>query len=156
MNTSYIKHLIECVCYLPQFENHNPIIFHKFPVFSEIDENNKFIEHFAKCNYCGMVHKIIEVGISKTLNKENIAGIETKEDILASLPPKYQNILDTYKNIELTTLQEIKFIIENQQWGKFVFLEKEELDQNTIIGKKMMLISEQLFKIDKFIFEKEK
>jgi hypothetical protein len=103
-----------------------------------------------------MVHKIIEVGISKTLNKENIAGIETKEDILASLPPKYQNILDTYKNIELTTLQEIKFIIENQQWGKFVFLEKEELDQNTIIGKKMMLISEQLFKIDKFIFEKEK
>jgi hypothetical protein len=53
-------------------------------------------------------------------------------------------------------LQEIKFIIENQQWGKFVFLEKEELDQNTIIGKKMMLISEQLFKIDKFIFEKEK
>lgn len=151
---SYIKHLIECVCSLPQFENHDPIIFHKFIVFSELDENGEFIIHFAQCNHCKMIHKVTEVNESKIIKKEEMAGLETESDIRNSLPLKYQKAIENYK-LDLPTLQEIKFIIDNEQWGKQIILEKEEIDSNTLSGKFLLLISENLLKIDKFLFEKE-
>ena len=35
----FIKHTIECNCVLPQYKNIVPIVFHKFIVFSIINED---------------------------------------------------------------------------------------------------------------------
>ncbi len=39
--SSYIKHLIECQCMLNIFKNKTKPVYHKFKVFSEIDDNDE-------------------------------------------------------------------------------------------------------------------
>lgn len=153
MKNSYIKHLIECNCILPQFQKSNPIIFHKFVVFSEIKPNGDFIQHYAKCNNCGAVHKVIEVQESQTIAKESHPTIETLEEIKQSLKvenEKLASMLDVYE-IELPTYQEIKFIFNNEDWGKSVVLFKEQLEtKGEYAGKQLLIFSKNLFKIESF------
>ena len=44
-----IKHLIECNCVLPQYQNTKKPIFHKFTVFSIIDEDNQIQDKNVIC-----------------------------------------------------------------------------------------------------------
>ena len=37
----------------------NPL-FHKFTVFSEFDSEGEIIPKIAKCNNCGVIHKVID------------------------------------------------------------------------------------------------
>jgi hypothetical protein len=95
MTKDYVKYLLECKCILPQFKNSNPIVFHKFLVFSEIDTaNGLIIPSYAQCNNCGVIHKITEIGRSTVLKKENLNALLTIDDIKSSLPPRLASILE--------------------------------------------------------------
>ena len=44
---NYIKHLVECQCILKIFEKKTKPLYHKFIVFSVIDENDNILEKFV-------------------------------------------------------------------------------------------------------------
>ncbi len=148
---SYIKHLIECNCILPQFRNMKEPIFHKFVVFTIIDEEDKIEEKITQCPNCKIVHKIIEIGKSTILKKENSSSIRTLDDIAVSLPENIVAILESH-NVDITVYEEVEFIIENKLWGSQVIIAKESVDDITM-GKIMIIKNENLVKIDKFTRE---
>lgn len=149
-----IKHLIECNCILVQFlEVKNPP-FHKFIVFSVINEDGSLEPSLIQCNNCGVLHKVIEVNKSKILPKEESALVPKISEIKEGLPKELVDILTSYK-CEIYVWQEAKFYLEQQIWNKHIVLIKEE-DQFNIAGKTLRIIGNKLFKIENFLIEKEK
>lgn len=149
---SYIKHLVECNCILPQFKRVQPPLFHKFIVFSELDpKDEKVISSYVKCNNCGAVHRVYEVSKSEITKNENTKGVVSIEEIKLGMPEKYSIILEKYE-CPLPTWQEISFIIENKLWGKEIILTKEIEETKTqkrILFTTLLIAGETLFKINK-------
>lgn len=150
MKKTYVKHIVECNCVLPQFQNRHPVIFHKFVVFSVIEED-KFLPSFAQCNNCSGVHHVTEVNESRLVAKENTRNLPDEEEIKASLSTRLVGLIEKYKP-ELPTLQEIAFIFQEEMWGSIVVLSKEK-EGNTVFGKTLMIAGPELFKIDSFLEE---
>jgi hypothetical protein len=144
----YIKHLIECRCHLPQFENMNPIPNHKFIVFSELDDNDMFKPSYAQCNNCGIIHRVTEFQTSYTIKKEVMMSLPTIEDLKTTTPEWLSGILQQYQ-CDLHVWQEAKFILDNELWGRFVVLSKE-LDNTIVHGKVLHIIGTKLYKIENF------
>ena len=55
-----VRHLIECHCTLPQYRNANPPVYHKFVVFSVLDED-AIQKKLVQCNNCGIIHKVVDL-----------------------------------------------------------------------------------------------
>lgn len=145
----FVKHLIECKCILPQFRKMDEPPFHKFIVFSELEEGSALVKtSFAQCPNCGAVHRINEVGLSKILNKDSMLSLPTIEDIKLTMPEKLTAILERHE-CDLPTWQEVDFIVKNQMWGRTVILAKER-EGELVYGKYMTVLSENLQKIDNF------
>lgn len=149
---SYIKHLIECNCILPQFKKADPPVFHKFIVFSEIDsKTEKLLPSYVKCNSCGAVHRVYEVSKSEITKNENTKGVISIDEIKLGFSEKLSFILEKYE-CPLPTWQEISFIIENKLWGKEIILTKETeetKDKKRILFTTILIASETLFKVNK-------
>lgn len=148
---TYIKHLIECTCILPQYKNMANPIFHKFIVFSIINENDEVEEKIVQCPNCHITHKVIEIGKSEFINKENLSSIKTKEDIAVGLPSNISGILESH-NCDLPTFEEVEFILDNKLWGKEVLISKELIEDHTI-GKIMIIKDENRIKMESFTRE---
>lgn len=146
-----IKHLITCNCILKQFELIEPPIFHKFIVFSIINQDGSIRPSYAKCNNCQGIHKITEVGVSEKLKRETAPAIPDIEEIKTTLPEKLVELLSRY-NIDLPTWQEIKFVYEEEKWGKPIVLYREE-DSGELVGKYLIIAGKTLWKIDSFSTE---
>lgn len=144
----YVKHMIECKCILPQFKNTNPPIFHKFVVFSTLNERGDVNPHLVQCNNCGVVHRVTEVGISKIIKKENSTSLISIDDLKLSLPPKLVGILELY-DCPLASWQEASFILRKKLWGRGFVLAKEQ-DGSTVVGKYIVILGENLFDIKAF------
>lgn len=143
------KHLIECKCFLPQFKNSNPQIFHKFLVFSEIDyRDGSLVPSYAQCNNCGVIHKIVEIETSAILKKENMPSMLTIDDIKTSLPPRLAGILEQ-NECDLPYWQEAQFIVKNSLWGQGFILAKEREGTN-IMGKYIVILGTDLFQVQPF------
>lgn len=142
------KHLVQCTCILPQFKKSVPPVFHKFIVFSEL-EDDKLVSSFVKCNNCAAVHKIIDVCKSSiSYNKDDTRSTITIDDVKLSLPQKLCALLETYQ-ADLPMWQDAKFIIENQQWGSIIILTHED-SGGIVSGKYLKIMGNDFFKIDQF------
>lgn len=119
-----MRHLVECNCVLPQYKNKEPVIWHRFAVFSVIDEKNVVQEKFAQCNNCGIIHKVIEIGQSEITVKENLKSIKTIEDIKFGIQPDVAGILEQYK-CDISLWEEAEFILNNKKWGSMIIIDKE-------------------------------
>lgn len=148
-----IKHTIECNCILPQFKNTIPTVFHKFVVFSIINEDGNLKPSYINCNNCGAIHKVLEVGQSIQTPKESISILPKIEEIKTQLPKQLVDILESYK-CELHVWQELKFIFDEQKWGKTVLLTKET-DGDFSVGKYVLVFGTNFFKVDSFSTEDE-
>lgn len=148
---TYIKHLVECICSLPQFKTSTHKLFHKFVVFSELDENTGFIPSVVECNNCGVAHKVTEVGRS-TRMLDNIGLTVTKQDLKVGLPEKLVGVLELYR-CELPTWQEARFITDNELWGRGFILTKETTRDGSTVGKTLMMYSPTKLKIETFVEE---
>ena len=116
-----VKHLIECHCILPQYRNKKDTVFHKFTVFS-ILENNSVIPKPAQCNNCGAIHNILDICKSEILlSRDESVAVITKEDIKISLPEKLVGILESY-GCDIATWEQSKFIIKEKSWGSKIRL----------------------------------
>jgi hypothetical protein len=144
-----IKHLIQCNCILPQFRNVAPPVFHEFPVFSVIRDDDTFIQHYAECNNCSAQYKITEIGIAQRLPRETSSKVPQIGECKLQIPnQKLVSAIEKYE-CGLPTWQEISFVLENKQWGTPVILTKE-VDDGVVSGKFLLILGEQLFKIDAY------
>lgn len=142
------KHLIECNCILPQFRNMPKPLFHKFVVFSIIDENDTVVPKFAQCPNCHIVHYVSEIGTSEITTKENISAIKTKDDISLCLPKHILGILEAH-HCDLATYEEIEFLLDNEMWDSKVLISKDTSEDKTLI-KSMILKKGGMIKIETF------
>lgn len=150
---SSIKFLVTCNCILRQFEHIDPPVFHKFIVFSVINEDGSIRPSYAQCNNCKGIHRVTEVGVSDKLKKETMASIPTIEEIQTGLPEKLVELLAKYDNLDLPTWQEIKFTMDQEQWGKPIILIREQDEQGEIHGKYLLIAGKGLWKIESFSTE---
>lgn len=151
MKKDYVKHLVKCKCILPQFRQMPDPPFHKFIVFSEIDETSNVVPSFAQCPNCGACHKVKEVGLSDILRKEDLPSILTIDEIKGNLPERLLHALGKY-DLELHQWMEIKWIMENEGWGKTVVLSKEMID-GELTGKYIQILGQELWRINNFTRE---
>ena len=141
--------MVECQCVLPQYKKSANPVYHKFVVFSVL-EDDKIKTNFAQCNNCGVVHKIIDLCKSEILNgKESLNSLETIEDIKLSIPQDLSAVLENY-SCDISNWQHAKFIYENGKWGDSIVLVREELDSE-IQGKFLTIVSHNRFKIETFL-----
>jgi len=144
-----IKHTVECSCVLPQYKNKTKVTFHKFVVFSVIDNNDKLEHSYEQCNNCGIIHKVIDLCKSKILvGKENLRSITTVDDIRLSIPDSVGDILENY-NCDLAAWRQALFIIEHQKWGEAIVIDREKID-NQYHGKFLVFESFHKFLIKPF------
>ena len=148
-----LKHQIECNCILPQFVNRQPVIFHRFNVFSIVESDGSIRSSYARCNNCDAIHKIIEVNVSRQLAREESRLLPNLNEIKLSIPENVRGIIESYK-VDIATWQEAEFIYQNEKWGRPVILFREEDDGKTI-GKYLAILGKSLFKIEKFIIGEE-
>ena len=145
-----IKHLIECHCILPQYRTAKNPVYHKFVVFSIIDDSDTTIPKYVKCNNCGVVHKIYDICRSEiAYGKDELNSIMEKKDIKISLPPDICDILETY-DVDLATYENAKFILDEELWGTKLTLNKEIMEDEET-GKILIFASKDKFKIETFI-----
>lgn len=147
------KHLVECHCVLPQFRKSENPIFHKFVVFSEVDESGGVIPKFSRCENCGAVHKVIDICQSEiVLKKEDSKNVMTKNDISSSLPKDLVKLFEEY-NLGIADYEFAKFIIDNSKWGSSIVLSKESEDDG-FSGKVLKFVEPNKFRVDPF-FDKD-
>lgn len=147
---SFVIHLVECNCVLPQFAKHHPTIWHKFVVFTELEENGNVKPHYAKCDNCQGIHRIKEIGKpTERVNKETTTLIPNIEDLIGEIPENYGALLKRY-NCPLHIWQSVKFYIQHSQWGSVVVLSKEKEPDGKITGKFLVILSEKMFKVENY------
>ena len=145
-----IKHLIQCHCVLPQYKNSTNPVFHKFAVFSIIDESDTVILKYAECNNCGAAHKVYDICKSEILTgRDEVTSRLNKEDFKFSLPKDLFELLNQYDR-ELSDFEHSQFIIDNEKWDSTIVLSREEMDDH-IQGKLLRFISSNKFRIESYI-----
>ncbi len=133
-----IRHLIECHCVLPQFRNRTPALYHKFIVFSLVDDD-KVQQKLSQCNNCGIIHKIVDLCKSEIVHGlEEGRSLRTIEDIKMSLPARLVEFL-TQQNVDISTWEYVEFILDNK-FEKEVIISKD--DKADIIQLKILHIKE--------------
>ena len=144
-----IRHLINCQCILTQFIKSNNPIFHKFIVFSILDNDDSVIESYAQCNNCSIIHRVKDLCVSEIVRgKEQLASIPSISDIKLELPQSLSELLSSY-NADITIWQHAQFILRHQKWGDKIIIQREE-DEDGALGKILTFVSENRFRMEPF------
>lgn len=143
-----VRHLIECNCILPQFLEMEEPIFHKFPVFSIVDENNEVEEKVVACNNCSTLHTVHEIFRSKVEKSENAHMLRKKEDIAVSLPNHIKQILEDH-DCDISVWEEVEFNLDEEMWGAEIILTRENIEEK-VVGKSLELKNANRVKINSY------
>ena len=149
----YETHLVECQCILPIYKNHTKPVYHKFPVFSELDENNNIIEKYVSCNNCDCIHLVNEISSSELIWGKDFykSFVNTVSDI------KFNLISENQENL-VNILEQNKCDISI--WEKAYFILENEIEDDIIISKKdiegFLLVKVLKQKNKKFILKTER
>jgi hypothetical protein len=144
-----IRHLISCRCILPQFKKINNPLFHKFVVFSIVDDDDKIVESHAQCNNCGIVHRITDMCKSVIVKgKEQLASIPTLSDIKLEIPESLSELLESY-HADITVWQHAQFILRHQRWGDKIIIHREE-KEDEVSGKILNFVGPNQFRMESF------
>lgn len=146
-----LKHLIECHCVLPQYRNLPDPIYHRFVVFSEL-EDDEIIVKLTQCNNCGVIHRVFDIGKSEILlGKDENASIVTIDDVKISIPQNIANVLESYR-CDISTWEHARFILEQMEWNSCVLLSSENRD-GTVEGKLMRFMGLNSIRIEPYILQ---
>jgi hypothetical protein len=144
-----LKHLIQCHCILPQFKNAENPIFHKFVVFSIIDDSDTVQPKFAQCNNCGVVHKVVDICKSELTTKEESRAIQSIEDIKFSLNSELVRVLESY-NCDLATWEQAEWIYLSNRVSDYIVLTREDSKDDEVHGKRLIFLENNKFRIEAF------
>ena len=124
------KHLVQCQCVLPQYRKLKEPVFHKFVVFSILD-NDTVEPKYVQCNNCNAVHKVYDLCKSEIIpGKDELRSVVTIREISPFIPSDLRQLLETY-NCELSIWEHIKFLLDEQRWGDKVVITKETIKDET-------------------------
>lgn len=148
-----VKHLVPCICVLPQLSKLKNPPMHEFVVFSVFDDSvNDFEVTFVQCDNCGVIHKITDVCQSTILRgRDEMKSLVSVDDVKGVIPPKMVEILEQHK-VDLPTWQQVAWVVEDKQWGTPVVISSEYID-GTRQGKVLTILGETLYKISNFTNE---
>ena len=148
MSDRYVKHLIDCHCILSVYKNRTKPVYHKFPVFSMLEEDS-IKEKYVLCNNCDIVHRVFEINKSeiKWGNEGYQSLVTTKEDVKFNLEnsglERLVTILEV-NNIDLSDWELIEYLLDHNLSGSVV-LDKKEIEN--FINYKYLEIKESKYKI---------
>lgn len=143
---------MKCRCVLPQFKNRQNPPPHHFMVFSVIKDDENVIVKHAQCNNCGLIHKVVDICTSEIITgKESSASVLNIDEVKMGLPKNLSDILER-SNVDLSTWELARFIVENKRWGEVVILSHEE-EAGVRHGKYLIVLGENLYKVDNFTRE---
>jgi len=143
------KHLIECHCVLPQYRDRKETIYHKFSVFSEVDDSDTVVPTCVQCNNCGTVHQIYDICKSEICpGKDESRSVEKREDVCISLPTSLVELFESY-SLEVVDYQYARFVLENKRWGTTIILSAESSGEKKE-GKILRFLSEEKFRVEPF------
>ena len=135
---------------LPQYRGRKDPVFHKFVVFSVIDESDTVIPKYCQCNNCGAVHKVYDICKSEMITgKDELNTVTTISEIRRGLPTDIREILDTY-NCDLPIWENVLFIYLNKNWGQTVVMTRDTIN-NEVQGKILRLNGEDSIMIENYI-----
>ena len=147
-----VLHLIECHCCLPQYKNSKKPVYHKFKVFSILDDGDTVISKHSQCNNCGVVHHVIDICKSEIITGRDEIILLSREDIQLMIPSSISNILTQYK-CDLPTWEKTLFIFQNGKWGYYVIVDKQETEEE-VSGKMLKIQSLTKFLIEPFFYRR--
>lgn len=143
------RHLVQCQCVLPQYRKLRNPVFHKFTVFSIID-NDVVEPKYVQCNNCGAVHKVYDICKSEIIpGKDELRSVTTIRDLSISIPGDLRQLLETY-NCDITVWEHIKFLLEEQRWGDRVVITRESINDE-ITGKVLTIAARDRFTLENYI-----
>lgn len=143
------KHLIECHCILPQYRKSKNTVFHKFVVFS-ILENDVVIPKYVQCNNCNAVHKVYDLCKSEIIpGRDELRSVTTLQEIKLTVPDQLSSLLETY-DCDLPTWEAASFIYNHEKWGDTVILTKDSIEDETQ-GKRLTINSGPRFILENYI-----
>lgn len=149
-----VKHLIECQCILPQYKKKDNPPYHKFVVFSIVDDSDDVLEKFAQCNNCGVVHRVYDICKSEiATGHESLNSLPTKEDFSMMLPSSVIDVLNAYSS-EIYIWEQVAFILNHNKVGERIIITKDEIDGKAQ-GKFLSYIGDNRFNIEPFVSDIE-
>lgn len=149
-----VKHLVQCHCVLPQFRNTNPTIFHKFVVFSVIDDKDQIAEKVSKCPNCDALHRVTEIGKSEIVHgRDGSSAAMDVEDIKSQLPTGLVTILDRHK-VDDATYEQALFYVNTYNTDEPIVLAKERLEESTSV-KALWMRPDRSFRIETIVRQDE-
>lgn len=121
-----VRHLIECHCILPQFRNRQVPVYHRFIVFSTVDDD-KVNKKLVQCNNCGILHKVVDLCKSEIAHgMEEGVSLRTINDIKLSFPQNLSDFLTQQKS-DISIWEYVEFLLDNKQ-EKEITLSKDTKD----------------------------
>ena len=125
------RHLIECHCILPIYKNKKPVVYHKFSVYSKLDEKTgKVIPKYVNCNNCGITHFVTEFCKSEIkVGKEDVSSVRNVKDIRHSIPENILKILEE-NNATIDIYEEVEDVIDSSVYPKSIVLSREILGED--------------------------
>ncbi len=148
-----IKHLVECHCTLKIYEGRDDHLFHKFPVYSKLDNKGKIIQKLAQCNNCNTFHKVYDICKSDIIRsgKDALRSTVSLEDIKYQLPSKLNNVLSSY-DVDFATWEQVLDICENNLYEQSIVLSREVIDEKYHV-KILTMVNEDRIKITTEVIE---
>lgn len=141
------KHIVTCKCILQQYKTQVDPPLYAFKVFSIVSDEDTVEPSYAQCPNCGLIHKVVDICVSEFVSREEMKSLETIEEIKTSLPEKLLRVLSSSeKDIDIATWQDIKFTLENQEFGKNIILSITR-ESGDVIYKFLTIFSETLFRV---------
>jgi len=144
------QHLIQCHCVLPQFRGRREPVYHKFTVFSLIDDSDTVVPKYVQCNNCGTVHKVYDICKSEIVaGKDELRNTTKIEDFKFRLPDDLINLLTSY-SCDISVWESVCFSLLSEKWGSKIILTRETINDE-ICGKMLTIKSEKQFIVEDFV-----
>tara|TARA_R110001583_G_scaffold27302_11_gene97795 strand:- start:439 stop:921 length:483 start_codon:yes stop_codon:yes gene_type:complete len=148
------KHLVQCHCVLPQYRNRKNIVYHKFVVFSLVDDEGEVVTKFSQCNNCDVVHRVIDFCKSEISHGvEDSNSVITIDDIRPQLDEKIINVLES-NSCDLATWENVQNSILNEYWDEPIVIAKDKIKGESQI-KLIILKSEEKYLLENHVRQDE-
>ena len=144
-----IKHIVECHCVLPQYRKQENPPYHRFVVFSLLDDSGTAIPKHAACNNCGVIHNVIDVCKSEIMLGQEVGAVMTKTDCGMMLPAGVKQMLEAY-NCEVPDWEHALYILQNEKWDDFIIIHREETDTGDLTGKILKFLGSWNYRLEPF------
>jgi len=145
-----LKHLVECHCVMPQYRKQKDPPYHQFKVFSLIDESDTVVPKHAKCNNCGVIHNVIDICKSEIQMGSEIGAVMDIKDCKLLLPSGICQILESYQ-CETPDWEHALFILQYDNWGDFIIVNREESENGDMTGKILKFLSKGQYRLEPFL-----